>query len=213
MNIAIFGANGGTGRLLTERSLAAGHKVSALLRTPEAFPYRDRVQVIQGSAFDPDPVRRTLEGTDAVLSALGPRSPLRNENVLPRAVPIIVEAMQQTGIRRIIVLGAAATLPDAMSKQSALNRWIAENIIYKTFLKWPIAEQIAQYKALAASNLDWTIVMPPRLTNTPGRHPYRIDGEALPPNGSRISRHDVADFMMQQLTSPEWLRKSVYISL
>jgi len=56
------------------------------------------------------------------------------------------------------------------------------------------------------------MVDPPMLTNTPGHHPYRIDGEALPPNGMRISRHDVADFMMQQITSPEWLRKSVYIA-
>jgi hypothetical protein len=120
--------------------------------------------------------------------------------------------MQQLHVHRIIVLGAATTLPDALSKQSAWYRWIAENIIYKTFLKWPIVEQIAQYKALSDSNLDWTIVMPPRLTNTPGSHPYRIDGEALPPNGTRISRHDVADFMMQQITSPHWLCNSVYIA-
>jgi putative NADH-flavin reductase len=212
MNVAIFGASGGTGRLLTERCRAASHTVTALLRTPETFPFRDRVHVIQGSAFDPAAVRQTLQGADIVLSALGPRSPLRNENVLPRAVPIIVEAMQQLGIKRIIVLGAAATLPDSLKNQSAWFRWIAQNIIYKTFLKWPIVEQLAQYKALSASNLDWTIAMPPRLTNTPARGHYRIDAEALPPNGSHISRADVADFMMQQINNPQWIRKGVYIA-
>ena len=92
MNIAIFGASGATGTLLTQRSLAAGYNVSALLRTPERFPLRDRVRVIQGSPFDIAAVRQTIEGADAVLSALGARS-LRKEEVLERAVPQIVAAI------------------------------------------------------------------------------------------------------------------------
>jgi putative NADH-flavin reductase len=212
MKIAIFGASGATGKLLTDRSLDAGHQVTALLRTPEKFPQRDRVHVVQGSAFDPVSVRETIEGADAVFSALGARSPLRNENVLPRAVPLIVDAMRQTGVRRIIVLGSAGALSTALDKQSAYRRWIAENIINRTLLKWPVAEQISQYATLSRSDLHWTMVMPPMLTNGVGHGTYRIDGEALPRNGSRISREDVADFMMQQLTSPQWVRKGVYLS-
>ena len=56
------------------------------------------------------------------------------------------------------------------------------------------------------------MVMPPMLTNGPARGHYRIDGEALPRNGSKISRADVADFMMQQIDNPQWMRKGVYIS-
>jgi putative NADH-flavin reductase len=217
MNIAIFGASGATGTLLTQRCLAARYSVAALLRTPEKFPMRDHVHVIQGSAFDLSSVRHTIEGADVVLSALGAHSPLRNENVLPRAVPLIVEAMQQTAsqpkpVRRIIVLGSAGALPDSLDKQPAWRRWIVQNIIYKTFLKWPVAEQIFQYKVLSSSGLDWTMVMPTMLTNTPARGAYRIDGDALPRNGSHISRADVADFMMQQIDNPQWIRKGVYIA-
>ena len=212
MKIAIFGASGATGKLLTSRCLAAGHQITALLRTPEKLPQRDRVHVVQGSAFDPSAVRQTVEGADAVFSALGAHSPLRNENVLPRAVPLIVNAMQQTGVRRIIVLGSAGALPTALDNQPAYRRWIVENIINKTLLKWPVADQVAQYATLSHSDLDWTMVMPPMLTNGPARGVYRIDGEALPRNGSRISRADVADFMMQQLDNPQWVRKGVYLS-
>jgi len=218
MNIAIFGANGATGRLLAERCLAAGHTVTALLRSPEAFPFRDRVIVVQGSAFDPAAVASTIHGADIVLSALGAKSPLRNENVLPRAVPLIIKAMQQSGAggtpatRRIIVLGSAGALPDSLSKQPAWRRWIIQNIIYPYLLKWPVHEQTVQYLALLSSGLDWTMVMPPKLTNGRARGHYRIDGEALPPNGSSISRADVADFMMQQIDNPTWLRKGVYIT-
>ena len=211
MKIAIFGASGATGKLLTNRCLAAGHQVTALLRTPEKFPQRDRVHVIQGSAFDPTAVRQTIEGADVVLSALGARS-LKKEDVLERAVPQIIAAMQQAGVRRIIVLGSSGALPTALDKQPAYRRWIVEHLVYKTLLKWPVASQRAQYADLSASNLDWTMVMPSMLTNTTGRGTYRIDGDALPRNGSRISREDVADFMMRQIDNPQWIRKGVYIT-
>jgi putative NADH-flavin reductase len=216
VNIAIFGASGATGTLLTDRSLAAGHSVTALLRTPEKFPLRDKVHVLQGNAFDPVAVRRTIEGVDVVLSALGARS-LKKEDVLERAVPLIIAAMQQTAsqpkpVRRIIVLGSAGALPTSLDKQPAWRRWIVQNILYSTLLKWPIASQISQWNDLAHSGLDWTMVMPPMLTNAPARGTYRIDADALPRNGSRISRHDVANFMMQQITDSQWIRKGVYIA-
>jgi putative NADH-flavin reductase len=216
MKIAIFGASGATGKLLTERCLAAGFEVSALLRTPEAFAHRDHIHAIQGSAFEPAPVRQTIEGADVVFSALGANS-LKKEDVLERAVPQIVAAMRETNtrpkpVRRIIVLGSAGALPTSLDKQPAWRRWIVQNIIYNTFLKWPVASQISQWNNLSRSNLDWTMVMPPMLTNTSAHGHYRIDGDALPPNGSRISREDVADFMMQQIDSPQWIRKGVYIT-
>ena len=220
MNIAIFGAAGATGTLLTERCLAAGYTVTALLRRPKTFRLHDKVRVVRGSAFDPSPVSETIEGADVVLSTLGARSPFRNENVLPRALPRIVEAMRETAsrsneskpVRRIIVLGSAGALPDSLDKQPAWRRWFVQKIVYNTFLKWPVAEQVAQYAILSRSGLDWTMVMPPMLTDGAARHTYRVDGDALPPNASRISRHDVADFMMQQIVNPQWIRKGVYVS-
>jgi putative NADH-flavin reductase len=216
MNMAIFGASGATGKLLTQRCLAAGYKVTALLRTPEKFPLRDKVHVIQGSPFDITSVRQTIEDADAVLSALGAKS-LRKEDVLERAVPQIIAAMQETisqtkPVRRIIVLGSAGALPASLDKQPAWRRWFVQNIVYKSLLKWPVASQISQWDNLSRCDLDWTMVMPPMLTNEGARGSYRIDGDALPRNGSRISRADVADFMMQQIDNPQWIRKGVYIS-
>jgi putative NADH-flavin reductase len=217
MKVAIFGASGATGRLLTRRCLDAGYEVSALLRKPDEFPMRDRVHAVQGSAFELAPVSETIEGADVVFSALGANS-LKKEDVLERAVPQIISAMQQTAsqakpVRRLIVLGSAGALPNSLDKQPAWRRWIVQNMVYNTFLKWPVASQISQWNDISHSNLDWTMVMPPMLTDTPANGHYRIDGDALPPNGSRISREDVADFMMQQITSPQWVRKGVYLSL
>jgi putative NADH-flavin reductase len=211
MRIAIFGASGATGKLLTERALAAGHQVAALLRTPASFPFQDRVRIVEGSAFDPAAIADTLTSADAVLSALGARS-LKREDILERAVPLIVRAMDQAAIQRLIVLGSAGALPSALDKQPAWRRWIIQNLVYNTALKWAVASQIAQYDILSHSDLDWTMVMPPMLTNTAARCTFRVDGAALPKNGARIARADVADFMMQQLTTPQWSRKGVYIT-
>ena len=216
MNIAIFGASGATGTILTQRCLAVGYQVTALLRAPEKVLLSDRIRVIQGSPFELADVSQTIDGADVVLSALGANS-LKKEDVLERAVPQIIAAMQQSAaqpkpVRRILVLGSAGALPSTLDKQPAWRRWIVENIIYNTFLKWPVASQISQWQNISHSNLDWTMVMPPMLTNAHARGTYRIDADALPRNGSRISREDVADFMMHQIDSPQWIRKGVYIS-
>lgn len=210
LTVAIFGATGATGLLLTERCLAAGHTVRILARNPATFRFADRVTLIQGDAKDSQAIRQTIAGCDLVLSALGARS-LKHEDVLEIAVPLIVTAMQQLNVRRIIALGSSGALPTALDKQPAWRRWMVENILYNTLLKWPVASQRAQYAALSASNLDWTMAMPPMLTNSPARGTYRIDADALPRNASSISRADVADFMFAQIHNPQWLRKGVYI--
>ena len=211
MKVSLFGASGATGILLTQRCLAAGYNVTALLRTPERFPLRERVHVVVGSAFDAMAVRQTIEGADVVLSTLGARS-WRKEDVLERAVPLIVTAMRQTGVKRIIVLGGASAFSSSLAAQPALVRWLILNLFYKVILKWPSHDQAAQWRALSASGLDWTMVMPPMLTNGPARRSYRVDGNALPPRGMRINRADIADFMMRQIDSPQWVGKGVYIA-
>jgi putative NADH-flavin reductase len=213
MKVAVFGASGRAGGLLVERCLARGYEVSALMREPATFAYKDRVRVVEGTAFDGEAIRRTVEGAEVVLSALGARS-LKKEDVLERAVPLIVEAMRAEEARRIIVLGSAGALEDSLKKQAAWRRWFVQKIVYNTVLKWAVASQISQWKTLSASGLDFTMVMPPMLLDTKGRGlgRIRVDGEALPRGGSRIAREDVADFMMAQVEGKDWVGKGVYIS-
>ncbi|MDE3104824.1 MAG: NAD(P)H-binding protein [Acidobacteriota bacterium] len=214
--VAIFGASGATGTLLTQRCLSAGYLVQVLVRNPGEYSLAHRVQVVRGDVRDNFAVRQTVAGADVVLSALGARS-WGKEDVLEDGIPNILAAMKRHSalhgpVRRIIALGSAGALEDSLDLQPAWRRWIVKNIVYKTFLKWPVASQVAQYKLLAASDLDWTMVMPPMLTNGRARGTYRVDGRALPRNGSSISRADVADFMFAQIHSDTWVRKGVYIS-
>lgn len=79
-------------------------------------------------------------------------------------------------------------------------------------MKWPVYEQVEQHRILSNSILDWTMVLPPMLTHDAERGRYRVDGETLPYYSISISRADVARFMIQQLTSTDWLRRGVFVS-
>ena len=212
MRVAIFGASGGTGLRLVKASLAAGYDVTVLARKPETILLREQVRVVQGDARDMTAVRQTVAGADVVLSALGARSPFHKDDTLECAIPLIVTAMREAGIRRIIALGSSGAKDDALKNQSPLRRWFAGKIIAGMILRHATAPQIAQWKILSASGLDFTMPMPPMLQNRPGRGVYRVDGDALPRGAVQISRDDVADFMMKQITSREWVGKGVYIA-
>jgi len=211
MKIAVFGASGRTGGLLVERCLAAGYTVKALVRSPKSFRFWGLAEVVEGSVFDLDAVRRTVAGADVVLSGLGARS-LKKEDVLERAVPVIVEAMRAEGVRRIVALGSAGALEDSLKKQAAWRRWVVQKIVYNTLLKWAVASQVSQWKTLAASGLDFTMVMPPMLTDGKARGTFRVDGEALPRGGRQIARADVADFMVAQIAGTKWVGRGVYVA-
>jgi putative NADH-flavin reductase len=209
MKIIVFGATGGTGKLIVTQALAKGHSVTAFVRTPEGLPQDPHLRVIQGDVFDFGAVVDAVRGHRAVLSALGART-RKKEDILARAMPHILEGMRQEYVNRLIVLGAAGVHKDYGRYQNALTRialWTAK----KTALKHPFIDQTAQERLIAASDVDYTIVRAPRLMDGPFTGKYRVLPDALPPGALRINRADVADFMLQQLTDPRFHRQGPYI--
>ena len=209
MKIIVFGATGGTGKLIVTQALAKGHAVTAFARSTEGLPQDPHLRVIQGDIFDFGAVVDAVRGHRAVLSALGARS-RKKSDLLARAMPHILEGMRQEYVNRLIVLGAAGNHPDWGKYQNALTvtgLWIAK----KTVLKHPFVDQAAQERLIAASDVDYTIVRAPRLMDGPFTGNYRVLPDALPPGALRINRADVADFMLLQLTDPRFHRQGPYI--
>jgi putative NADH-flavin reductase len=210
MKIIVFGATGGTGKLIVTQALAKGHSVSVFVRDPAALPQDPRLRVIQGDLFDFATVVDAVRGHRAVLSALGART-RKKADILARAMPLILEAMRQEYVQRLIVLGAAGLHRDWGKYQNALTRiafWTARH----TLLKHPFVDQAAQERLLAASEVDYTIARAPRLMDGPFTGKYRVLPDALPPGGLKVNRADVADFMLLQLTDPRFHRQGPYIS-
>jgi putative NADH-flavin reductase len=210
MKVAIFGATGATGQILVNLCLAQGHEVTALARNPADLAPRPGLTIVPGDARNAANVATALTGTDAVLSALGART-LGPDDTLEQAITNIIAGMHTHGIRRIIVLGAAGALHDAM-KHATLGRKIVYFIIRNTFLRHPMRDSGNQERLLEASDLDYTVVHPPRLLNVPPAGTYRVEPDGLPANGQSISRADVAEYMVAQLTNPATIRQGPYLA-
>jgi putative NADH-flavin reductase len=210
MKVIVFGATGGIGRLLVAGALDLGHAVTAFVRNGQTLEPRDGLRVVQGDLFDPQSVGDAIDGHRAIFSALGSRS-LKTDPVLSRAVPLIISGMHFHMVDRIIAVGAAGALYPAGKYQPPIIT-VLFGVLRSTILRHPMADQRAQERLLAASDLDYTIVRPPRLTDGAATGTYRVLPDALPSSSLRISRADVADFMLQQLTDPRFHRRGVYLA-
>ncbi|ASZ12962.1 SDR family oxidoreductase [Chitinophaga pendula] len=211
MNTIIFGASGGTGRHLVTQALAQGHQVTAFVRNPATFDIRHpQLQVAQGDVLDFNSVATAVKGHDAVICALG--RPANKTGQLRSAGTLnIIRAMQQDGIRRLI---CQTSLGYGDSK-ATLKRtpFIFRHIIVPYLLKKGFADHALQEQHIRESKLDWTIVRPGNLTDTPFTGHYRHGFAANDPKVTvKVARADVADFMLKQLTSDHYLHQTPGIS-
>jgi putative NADH-flavin reductase len=210
MKILVFGASGATGRELVRQGLAAGHQISAFVRNPSSFTEVPGLRVIQGDVFDPEQVAAAIQGQDAVFTALGART-LGPNDLLPKSSANIIAAMKRHGLMRLIVLGASGASGDAGKYSSGLQRLLLR-VLKHTLLKYPFINSAIQQQQVEASGLDYTVVLPPRLTNGAAIGKYRVLPDALPRGGATLSRADLAEFMLKQLRDPTWVRKTPYVA-
>jgi uncharacterized protein YbjT (DUF2867 family) len=202
MKLTIFGATGGIGGQLLEQAVAAGHEVTAVVRDPSKLaPNRNGVRVVSADLAAPEPgvLESAVAGADAVLSGVGPR-PMTKAGVAEHGTQAIVRAMQATGVRRILVVSAApiSTVPSPgrpnPPRHDPGEGFVMRNLLTpfaKTVMRERYADLALMEDVLRASDLDWTIFRPPRLTNGPLTGTYRT---ALGQNlrgGALISRADV----------------------
>jgi putative NADH-flavin reductase len=214
MNIVIFGANGPTGRLLTEQALAAGHSVTAFTRHADAFPIRhEQLGVVQGDARDLDAVGAAVAGQDAVLSTLGTRYSRKPITLYSAAITNVIQAMHDHGVRRLVCVSSSATDPVTRSQdtgggfvfEKVLKPFIA-NVVGKTMY----ADMLRMEHLVTASDLDWTIVRPSGLFETPTVTDYRLAEGSLREHFT--SRTDLAACLLKQAGSDQYARKTVAVA-
>jgi len=205
MKLIIFGASGRTGHELMQQALAQHHLVTAFVRNPAAFDVKhENLGVVQGEITAYDEIERAIEGHDAVVSTLGPRTLLRRVPALVSGICNIVRAMEKLDVRRLVYTSALG-VGDSASDQNAVFRYLIRPVL----LGRDYADHEANEKTIRESDLEWVIVRPARLVNRPRTGQYQVDLRlsATFPYG-RIGRGDVADFILKQLENPTFLRKA-----
>ena len=206
MKILILGSTGGTGQQLVAQALNQNYEVTALARDPSRLKLNhERLTVVKGSVLDKDVIANAIDGKDAVLSALGAGKSLKSKDLISNAVSILIPAMEQKKVKRLIFLSAFGV--GETFKQADF----IQKIIFRLFLRNIYADKTKADEQIRNSTLVWTLIYPVLLTDAPGTGNYKA-GEKLGMKGMpKISRADVAEFMLRQLTDNTFTKKSPII--
>jgi putative NADH-flavin reductase len=207
MKLLTLGATGGIGLEIVRQAIDGGHQVTALVRTPERLKeFADRMAIIQGDLLNSAELEPALEGQDAVLSGFGAREPRSkaDADLLRRFAVTLTRAMPHAKIRRVIVVSVAFLFTDSLIPPTYL--------FGRLFFRDVVIDASGMEDTFRKSALDWTILRPPRLTDKPRTGKYRVREGHLPRFGFKISRADVAEFMISAVQNGGTIGKIVGLS-
>lgn len=206
MKLLIFGSTGTIGRQLVEQALAQGHAVTAFARNPARLDIEHaNLRVAQGDVLDFASVEHVMQGQEAVLCSLGAG---RKGTIRSEGTRHIVRAMETADVRRFI---CQSSLGVGDSRANLNFLW--KHIMFGILLRDAYADHVSQESYVKQSSLDWTIVRPAAFTNGNRTGEYQHGFPGTDKTISlKISRADVADFMLRQLADDTYLRKTPGVS-
>jgi putative NADH-flavin reductase len=204
MKLLVIGATRGIGRRLVEQALDEGHMVTALVRNPERLPAsRDRLEVIKGDIRDRDAVGRAVRNQNAVCITIGINPTRKPVTVFSEGAKTVIEAMSHSAVDQLIcVTGIGAG-------DSKNHGGFFYDRIFKPFLLKTIYQDKDRQEALVRnSNLEWVIVRPGFLTNGPLTGTYRVLIDLEGVRAGKISRADVAHFILSEIKDKAYRLKT-----
>lgn len=204
MKILIVGATRGIGRQVLEQALAAGHAVSAVVRDTRRLDVQhDRLRVVKGDILDANSIAAAMGGHEAVCCSIGVKVPWLTVPVFSEGTRNLLAAMKKSGVRRLVcVTGIGA------GDSRGHGGFLYDRLFLPFLLRTIYADKDRQETLIRASGVDWVIVRPGFLTNGPLTGRYRAITNLSGVTAGRISRADVAHFILQQLVAPSHLRQT-----
>lgn len=208
MNIAVFGATGLTGRLVVERALAKGYRVTALVRNSDMVSLKhERLTVNAGSPTSPADVEACVRGADVVIHCLGVggKGDGKRTTLISDSVKAALTAMQKHGVARIVCMSNVGT--------GGSGLWLVNRVLVPLFFRWlqPIVDDKERMEsALRASPVEWIVVRLVAIVDGPTK-PVRTseDGKGL---SFTITASSIAEFLLARATGPEFLRQTPSLS-
>ncbi|MGD0558144.1 MAG: NAD(P)H-binding protein [Streptosporangiaceae bacterium] len=205
MRLTVIGASGGTGTEVTRQALEAGHEVVAVVRDPSKMLVPG-AKVFRAAITNPDDLAPAMRDSDAVVSALGPRSG-EPTGILVQGAKSTLTAMGETGVKRIVVVSASGFFVE--EGEGLLVGKIAKPILRRV-LRDNATDTREMESLVSASDTEWTIMRPSQLTNGPRRANYKtaVDRYA----GARTSRANLADAILKALSDPDTIRHRIDVA-
>jgi putative NADH-flavin reductase len=203
MKVLILGGTGATGRLLVDRLLSRGHKVTAMVRDPAKLALNEPLlTVVKGDVLDRTSLESAVAGQEAVVLCVGPGAAVKQSTLRTEAARNVVAAMAKAGVARLVALsglGAGAS--------RASRGFLFDKITAPLFMRGVLEDQNGLEAEIRKSRLDWTVVRPGTMTDETGKGKVTVslDGSHVTPN---VARADVVLFLMDQLQTNEHVRRT-----
>jgi putative NADH-flavin reductase len=208
MNVIVFGASGRTGRLVVEQALEKGHTVTAFVRNPTAFSEdagliraHPKLRVVAGDALDAGAVAEAIAGHQAVVCAIGPRSK-QNGGVCETSTQNIIAGMKRHDVARLL----------CVTSSSDFQGFLFEQVMKPVFLRRAYEDKERQEAQIFKSGLEWTIVRPGILRDGPRSGRYRLAVGVMPKAGWRVTRADLAEFIVRELKRADYVHQAITIA-
>lgn len=200
MKIVVFGATGGTGKIVVEQLLEQGHYVTAYVRNPDkVHTHSDRLMVVHGDIYDEQHVAHIIKGNDAVISCLGSNT-LKQSNQLTRMATHIVNGMRMSDVWRFAYMATAGIDNEIGGIMGLLSKIVIGNVINDH------KDAVAIIKA---SEVTYTIARPVQLKDERLTKDYNTALKGLPKSKKAISRANVANFLVEAITNETFMNQSV----
>ena len=206
MKVLILGAAGKTGRLVLEKAVAAGHKVTALIHEhKEDEIYPAEVDVVAGDVRNPSRLDQVMTGQEAVIDVIGGTKPFLETDLETSSAKVLIDVMKREGVKRLIVVSAMGV---GDSKEHA--GFFYEHLLMPLFLSGTTRDKGRMEGEVSSSGLDFTIVRPPLLRDSDATgHVHVVAG---PEKAHTITRADLAQFLVDQLSSSQYAGQQVTIA-
>jgi len=212
MRIAVIGSSGRSGRAVVRAALARGHEVTATVRSPEKAdvlgPADRRVRIVIAAVEDVDSLRRALAGADAVAFCVGPGKG-HPSTVQSDGIATCLTALDGSSCQRLVALSASGLV--AERGDDPVLRYLAKPILQRVLAEL-FADLAIMEERLVASDLDWTIIRPPRLREGTAKGRYRSGVGRGVAFGLSITYADLGTAFVDLIEDATTIRRAVTVA-
>lgn len=208
IKIAVIGGTGKSGKYLVKQLIEQGFQLKILIRNPDNFQIKNSlVEVIKGDVINYSSISTLIEGCQAVISTLGLGIPASDPTIFSQATSNVIKVMNEQNVHRYIVttgLNVDTPLDKKSPKTLFATDWMRKNFPIST------ANKQSEFDILSNSKVDWTLVRLPLIEQTDQKGEIIVSLEDCP--GDKVSATDLANFLIEQLFTDSFVRKSPFIA-
>ena len=209
MQITILGSTGQVGKAVVTEALKLGYQVKVLVRSPDKLgDLKEKVEIVKGNLLDALSVEKAFEGSKAIINVSGAVKEPEQYKKFQKIGKILVEKMKQQGITRLINI-SLAVIPLPLEKLD-FKRKLLGVLVYLFFKQKKQIQEAVMTIILNEKDIPWTLVRPAFFSNKKGTGKVLADDKKMP--GTTIMLEDLGMFMVEQITSTEWIRKAPLVA-